>query len=134
MIARERARVPRAAFRVASLTSAPIPPCAAIVALNEVVSYVPEPRRRLTALGRFFARAYAALRPGGLLVFDFIASAEGRTYAGKSRSGADWAVAVRADVDRAGRVLTRHITTFRKIDGEYRTSRETHRVRLYDPD
>ena len=133
MIRLARAAVPDARFRVASLTAARLPRCAAVIALNEIVSYVPEPRRRLTALRTFSERAHAALRPGGLLVFDFIASAEGRTYAGKSRSGRDWAVAVRAEADRAGRVLTRHITTFRKIDGEYRKSRETHRIRIYDP-
>lgn len=134
MIRLARAKVPEARFRVASITAAKIPRAVAVVALNEVVSYVPEPKRRLTKLRTFFAHVHEALEPGGLLIFDFIASAERRTYAGKSRSGPDWAIAARADVDRAGRVLTRHITTFRKLRGEYRKSTETHRVRIYGRD
>ena len=130
MIRLARARVPHAAFRVGSVTTFRCPRCVAVVALNEVVNYVPG---RLRALRRFFARAHDALLPGGLVIFDFIASAERRTYAGKSRSGSDWAVAVRAEIDRSGRVLTRHITTFRKVSGEYRKSIETHRVHIYDP-
>src|SRR5207253_4438511 len=128
MIRLARAQVPDATFRLAAIPAAALPRCAAVIALNEVISYVPG---RMTALRSFFTRAHGALDRGGLLVFDFIASAEERTYAGKSRSGPDWAIAARAEVDRAGRVLTRRLTTFRKIDGEYRRSRETHRVRIY---
>jgi len=130
MIRLARTRVPHGTFRVGSISTFRFPRCAAVVALNEVANYVPG---RLRALRRFFARAHDALLPGGLIVFDFIASAEQRTYAGKSRSGTDWAVALRAEVDRSGRLLTRHITTFRRIDGEYRKSSETHRVHIYDP-
>ena len=130
MIRLARARAPRATFRVASVATVRFPRCVAVVALNEVVNYVPG---RLRALRTFFARAHDALLPGGLIVFDFLASAERRTYGGKSRSGRDWAVAVRAQIDRSGRVLTRHITTFRKVGAEYRKSHETHRVHLYDP-
>src|SRR5438874_5554696 len=130
MIRLARARVRRGTFRVGSIATLRLPRCVAVVALNEVVNYVPG---RLRALRRFFARAHDALLPGGLIVFDFIASAERRTYAGKSRSGTDWAVALRAEVDRSGRVLTRHITTFRKFGAEYRKSSETHRVHIYDP-
>jgi SAM-dependent methyltransferase len=133
MIRLARARVPEATFRRGSLETAQFPRSAAVIALNEVVSYVPDPRGQLAALRRFFARVHAALPPGGLFVFDFIASADRRTYAGKSRSGPDWAVAARATLGRSGRVLTREITTFRKIGGEYRKSRETHRVQIYDP-
>ena len=134
MIRLARASVPDATFRVASLTTARLPRCAAVIALNEIVSYVADPAGRLTGLSRFFAHVYDALPPGGLLMFDFMASAEGRTYAGKSRAGADWAVVVRSTRGPQPRMLTRHITTFRKAGGEYRKTRETHRITIYDPE
>jgi SAM-dependent methyltransferase len=129
MIRLARAQAPGARFRVASLATTRIPQCSAVVALNEVISYVP--RRRLVPLRGFFARVYEALRPGGVLIFDFMASARGRTYKGKSRAGGDWAVAARATFDRSAHVLTRDITTFRKIGREYRRARETHRITIY---
>ncbi len=131
MVRMARARVPRARFRRGSLTTVRLPRAGAVIALNEVVNYV----GGVAALGPFFTRAYRALRPGGLLIFDFIASAARRTYAGKSRSGRDWAIAVRAEASRSGRVLTRYITTFRKVaPREYRKTFETHRVSILDRD
>jgi len=128
MVRLARARAPRADCRVASLADAVIPPCAAIVSVGEVVTYVPGGMR---VLRRFFARAYASLAPGGVLVFDFIASARGRTYPTKTLSGRDWAIAVRATVDRSARVLTRRMDLARRVAGRWRRSRETHRVRVY---
>jgi SAM-dependent methyltransferase len=124
MIRLARAKVPAAAFRVAPLASARVPPCRAVIAIGEVIAYA-------SSVRAFFKRASEALAPGGLFIFDFVESAEHRTYAPKSIGGADWALVVRADVDRAGRMLTRRITTFRKIGGAYRRSREVHRVRIY---
>jgi SAM-dependent methyltransferase len=134
MIRLARRRAPRASFRVGSLTTARIPRCAAVLAINEVVNYVPRRRSGAAGLRSFFSRAFRALRPGGVLLFDFIASADTRTYSGKSRAGRDWAVVARASFDRAAGVLTREITTFRKTGGEYRKSHETHRVSIYDAD
>jgi len=129
MIRLARQHAPRARFRVASLTTAQVPRCDAVIAVGEVITYLPSRR----AVERFFARVARALRPGGLFLFDFIASAERRTYPPKSRGGDDWAIVARADVGRAGRVLTRRITTFRKIGSTYRKARETHRVRIHTP-
>ena len=117
----------RATFRVARLERAPIPPCRAVIAIGEVIAYA-------RSFRRFFRRASAALPTGGLFIFDFIESAERRTYPPKSRGGADWAIVAQADVNRAGTILTRHITTFRKIGREYRRSQEVHRVRIYSRD
>jgi SAM-dependent methyltransferase len=128
MIRIARANVPDARFKVGTLSSARIPRCRAIVAIGEVVSYIVDKRPSASA---FFARAARALEPGGLLLFDFIESADGRTYASKSRAGADWAVAMRAEADRRRRVLTRHIITFRKIGSEYRRAEEIHQVWIY---
>jgi SAM-dependent methyltransferase len=128
MIDLARRNVPEARFTIGTLSSARIPRCRAIVAIGEVVSYVLEGHNGLST---FFARAARALEPGGLLLFDFIESAEGRTYPSKSRSGADWALVFRATADRRGRFLTRRIITFRKIGSAYRRGEETHKVRIF---
>jgi len=132
MIRLARRKVPEATFRVASAADAKLTRCAAVLAIGEVINYVVEPGRGLTQLRAFFTRAHAALPPGGLLVFDFMESTRGRTYAGKSRAGADWAIGLRAEANRTGRIVTRDITTFRKIAGVVRKQRETHRIRIHD--
>ena len=124
MIRLARARVPEGRFRVASLLSARVPPCVAVTAIGEVVSYVS------ANLRPFFRRVHAALEPGGLFIFDFMESAERRTYRTKSFDGPDWALVSHADVDAAGRTLTRRMTMFRKVGKEYRRSQEAHRVRI----
>jgi len=128
------AKVPEARFRVASLIDARIPRCDAVVAVGEVIAYVTSSRAGSglpVALRRFFRRVHDALRPGGLFVFDFIESADRRTYPVKTYGARGWAIAVRADVDRAGRILTRRMITVRRLRRRYRSSREVHRVRIY---
>jgi SAM-dependent methyltransferase len=151
MIAIARRIAPGATFRIGSLASARLPPCRAIVAVGEVLSYMDglphaasapatpptsaaAARQHARFLRAFFHRAHRALKPGGLLVFDFIESSTGRTYRARSRAGADWLVTSRADVDAATQVLTRRIETCRAVGGRTRRSRETHRVRIYDRD
>jgi SAM-dependent methyltransferase len=118
------ARSAKATFRVAPIERARIPPCAAVIATGEVITYA-------RSFRPFFRRVSAALPTGGLFIFDFIESAERRTYPPKSRAGADWAIVLEADVNPAGTILTRRITVFRKIAREYRQSHETHRIRIY---
>ena len=132
MVRLARKTAPAARFELGSLARTPIPRCGAIVALGEVVNYVASTGMQThdRQLFRFFARAAGALEPGGLLLFDFMESARGRTFDAKSRSGRDWAVVTSARVE--GALLTRHITTVRHIDARLRVSQETHRVRLYD--
>ena len=138
MIRLARANAPGARFRVAALEHARIPRCAAVIAIGEVITYA-------RSLPPFFRRVSAAVRTGGLFIFDFIESADRRTYPRRSRGGADWAIVSQADVNRAGTILTRRITTFRKIGAQnldprtcnpeprtqYRRSHEVHRVRIY---
>jgi SAM-dependent methyltransferase len=132
MIRLARGAVPGATFKVGALATARIPPCAAILAIGEVVGYVTAGGSHQHQLLSFFRHARAALQPGGLLVFDFMESAEGRTFKARSRAGVDWAIVTRATA--RGRTLTRDIVIFRKIGGDYRQSREVHRVRLYSRD
>jgi SAM-dependent methyltransferase len=127
MIALARDRVPGARFRVASLADARVPVCDGVVAVGEVINYVP--RRTVR---RVFRRVRGSLGPGGVFIFDFMASAERRTFAAKSFAGEDWALVVRAELDRSHRVLTRRMTIFRKEHGEYRRSHETHHVYVHD--
>jgi cyclopropane fatty-acyl-phospholipid synthase-like methyltransferase len=127
MIRLSRRHAPGARFEVASLAGARISTCDAVIAIGEVISYVASWR----TVARFFRRVHDALPPRGLFIFDFIESGQRRTYPPKSRGGADWALVARADLSDGGRVLTRHLTMFRKIGGEYRRSREVHRVHIY---
>jgi len=130
MIRLARRNAPGARFGVASLVSARVQACDAIVAVGEVLTYVSGGRH---ALQRFFAKAHAALRPGGLLVFDFMDSARRRTYATRTASGDDWSIDVRATFDDQRRILTRYMTmTRRTARGRRRRSREIHRVHIYD--
>ena len=124
MIALARAKAPEATFRVGTLTRAPIPRCEAVVAIGEIVSYVS------ANLRPFFARVHRALAPGGLLVFDFLESAERRTFDKKSFEGRDWALIVRAEADAEQGTLTRRMTLLRRVGGKYRRTQETHVVRL----
>jgi SAM-dependent methyltransferase len=134
MIEIARKRAPRARFAVGTLAATPLPQCDAIVAIGEVVNYLPSGtvravRRHDRELFKFFARAAAALAPGGLLLFDFMTTSVGRTYPMKVRAGRDWAIA--ASARAAGQVLIREMTTFRRVGVGYRSAHEQHYVRLY---
>jgi len=128
MIRIARATAPGARFRVARLEQARLPRAGAVIAVGEIVTYVPG---GLAVLQRFFQRVRRALRPGGLLVFDFIESAERRTSRRKVFEGDDWKMVLSASTNRSGRVLTRRMTLRRLIDGRYRRSTESHRIRIY---
>jgi SAM-dependent methyltransferase len=95
LIALARRRAPRAGFRVGSFVSEPIPECDAVLAISEVFNYLFDEGNTRAALPSLFARIHAALRPGGLLVFDL--AAPGLVPGGRSRTwttGPDWAVLV----------------------------------------
>lgn len=124
MIALARKRAPAASFRVATLASARIPRCDAVVAIGEVITYV----RSWATVTRFLRRVHASLPVGGVLLLDFIESGERRTYPRRSVAGDDWAIVVRADLSDRDRVLTRRMTLFRTVGRRVRKSRETHRV------
>jgi SAM-dependent methyltransferase len=128
MIRIARRTAPGAHFRVARLEHATLPSTNVVVAIGEIVTYV---SGGLPALRRFFNRVRRALRPGGVFVFDFIESADQRTYRHKAREGNDWRIVLSATTDRTGRILTRRMTLRRVVDGRIRTSTETHRVRIY---
>ena len=139
MIRLARSRAPRATFKRGSWATTPIPMCDAIVAIGEILSYDtrrggrPDARRRQHEqdLSRLFERAFRSLRPGGLLIFDFMESTRRRTYRRFALSGKDWALVMRASANRSGTLLTRRLGLMRTIRGRKRRSQETHRVQIY---
>jgi SAM-dependent methyltransferase len=135
MVALARQRAPAARFVVGSLLAAEIPPCVAVTAVGEGVNYLFDAGNTPQALAALFARIHAALGPGGLLVFD--AAGPGRVpppgVARGHAEGPDWATLVTAEEDAERRLLTRHITYFRKSGELYRRGHEVHRLRLLEP-
>jgi SAM-dependent methyltransferase len=129
------AAVTRARFINASIYETEIPPCEAILAIGEPLTYHADATRLVED---FFRRASAALPIGGMLIFDVIETGEppldGRSWS----SGEDWAVLVQTTEDRAARTLLRSIETFRCIDNPidnlYRRGREIHRVHVFESD
>lgn len=133
MIRLARRHAPRAHFAVASLLSAMLPPCAAVTAIGETVNYA-FVRNGEPQLAQLFRRVHAALRPGGLFLFD--AAGPGQMRGSPPRSwieGKDWSLLLEKEEDPVRRLLTRHIIAFRKIGGTYRRTEEIHRLRLYPP-
>jgi cyclopropane fatty-acyl-phospholipid synthase-like methyltransferase len=127
MIRLARRQAPTAKFRVASWYDFAPPACDAIVAVGECLNYMSAGlRQHGRALAAFIRRADAALRPGGILLFDFLEPSPGRPRQRTHHAcGADWAVLV--EVSEKGQVIIRQITTIRFAAGRCRCSQETHR-------
>jgi len=133
MIALARKNAPRATFRHGSYLTVDLPSCAAVTSIGECLNYLFDDTT-VNSLSRLFARVHAALRPGGLFVFDVLEPGQlgGVAPVRRYRTGDDWAVLVEVEEDAARQVLTRRITSFRKVGRLYRRSEEVHRVRLYE--
>lgn len=135
MLALARTRVPRAEFRLGSFITTSLPKCVAIAAVGEVLCYAFDSANGDRERAVWFRRAYDALCPGGVLLFD-IASPERVPPSGSHRTfaaGADWAVLAEASVEDASGMLVRKITSFRRIETLYRRDEEVHRLSLIDP-
>lgn len=124
-------RVPEGSFRTGSFLDFDFPDCVAITALGECFNYTFDRRNSRSSLSRLFRRAFRALRQGGLLIFDVAEPGRAR---GSSRcfwEGPDWACLVEYVQDKPRHLLTRQITTFRKVGRLYRRAEETHVQQLY---
>ncbi|HUI53621.1 MAG TPA: class I SAM-dependent methyltransferase [Bryobacteraceae bacterium] len=132
LLAIARAAVPKAHLINASIYDLEVPPCEAIVALGEPLTYHSEAADADRLVQNVFERASLALPPGGMLIFDVIETGE-PSLAGRSwNAGEDWAVLVETSEDQASRSLVRSIEIFRRVDHLYRRGREIHRVHLFD--
>jgi SAM-dependent methyltransferase len=120
-------RVPKATANVGSVYTASLPQCDAITALGEVFSYG-STTGSARPLRPLFRKAFHALRPGGLLIFDMLVT--GRPMAYETwRAGATWAVLTRVSEQPTRHLLIRDIVTFRKASSGYRRSYERHVLR-----
>lgn len=132
MVALARARVPNGQFREGSLLTAELPPCAAVAAIGECFNYLFDGGNTKRGLLGVFRRIHGAIGRGGLFLFDV--AEPGRVPGpGPRRTHAEgdgWAVLVTAEEDRRHGLLTRHITSFRKVGELYRRDEEVHRLRL----
>ena len=132
MISLARKRVPEGSFRAGSFLDVDFPDCDAITALGEGFNYTFDKRNSRASLSVLFRRAFRALRPGGLLVFDVAEPGRNR---GSNRSfwqGPDWACLTEFVQDERRHLLTRLVTTFRKVGKHYRRAQETHVQQLYN--
>jgi SAM-dependent methyltransferase len=132
LLALARRRVPSAQFRRESLLTAELPPCVAVAAAGECLNYLFDSTHSVHGVRGVFGRAFTALAPGGLLVCDV--AEPGRVPGpGPHRSyteAEEWAVLVTAEEAAREQLLTRHITSFRKVGDLYRRDHEVHRQRL----
>lgn len=133
MIEIARRRAPAASFVQTSFLSVPLPACAAVTSIGECLNYAFDPASGPQALAGLFTRVHAALRPGGLFMFDV--ALPGQVAAGRTgrrhSQGSDWAVLLALEEDSGRRLLERRMTIFRRVGRGYRRSEETHRMHLY---
>jgi SAM-dependent methyltransferase len=133
MIELAKQRVPGGRFHQGSFLTAELSPCIAVTAIGEIVNFLFDRANTKSSLVKLFRRVYRALLPGGTFLFD--AAEPGRVPGGgplrSYREGDDWAVLFSAEEDRRHRLLTREITSFRKVGDLYRRDHEVHRLRLY---
>lgn len=128
--------VPEAEFRIDSFVTADIPPCIAVTAIGEVFNYAFDTANNAANRAAVFQRIFAALVPGGLLVFDMAGLARAPSHSPQRTftEGPDWAVLMEAEADTANKMLTRRITTFRKSGELYRRDSEVHQLQLIEPE
>ena len=130
-----RRRVPDGTFRVGSFATADIPPCVAVTAIGEVFNYTFDAENCAGVRARAWQRIASALLPGGLLVFDMAAPA--RVPPASQRNyfeGTDWAILVETEGNASRTLLTRRMTTFRKLWDLYRRDFEVHQLQLVEPE
>jgi SAM-dependent methyltransferase len=134
LVERARERVPGSRFAVCSFLDAELPPCVAVVAIGEVLTYTFDPRNGRPALAALFGRAHAALRPRGLLVFDVLGPSRRPLPSRTWREGDGWAVLAELSALAGGERLRRRIVTFlQEPDGAWRRGEEVHDVLLLEP-
>ena len=132
-LARERA--PDARFVRASFLDAKLPPCDAVSAMGEVLCYALDRRNTRRQLRTLLARVHAAVRPGGVFIFDVAEPGRVDDLPPKTYwEGEDWALLREAEEDSRRRTLMRRMTIFRRAGRSWRRSQEWHLLNLYPRD
>ncbi|MGH9688731.1 MAG: class I SAM-dependent methyltransferase [Candidatus Acidiferrales bacterium] len=131
MIRLARKRAPRSRFKVASLWNTSLPPCDAITSMGECLNYCFD-RENQQGLSDLFRRAYAALRPGGLLICDFAGRDRRPGKKGREHrsSGRRWSLVSRSTAHGQRRVR-RHIVAYLRVGNHWLRSEEVHDLRLH---
>ena len=120
MIALARKHAGNARFEAGAFDTAEIPPCAAIVAMGEVLNY-----------GTFEGvRNLVATASTKLLLFDIAERGAYPAYGESRVEGNDWSVIAIKESD--GTHLTRRVLTFRAHGETMRRTEEIHTLELYD--
>jgi len=133
MIKIAQRKVPDAEFRVGSLFKFDIPMCNAVTSIGECLNYLFDSDNNNETLAQLFHRIYNALACGGVFIFDILEPGQ-ITTGTKARwfsEGEGWVVTVEKEEDREQSILTRRITSFRRVGRYYRRAEEVHRQRLY---
>ena len=124
-------RAPKGFFQAGSFLDVDFPDCVAITALGECFNYIFDKRNNRATLRQLFRRAFRALRPGGLLVFDVAQPGRAKGSKRSFWEGPDWACLVEYVHDEPRQRLTRQNVAFRRVGQRYRRSVETHVQQLY---
>jgi SAM-dependent methyltransferase len=133
MLRLARRAAPGARLVRAPAERADLPPSDAVTAIGEILCYLPAPATSAAGLRRLFRKVAHALRPGGVFVFDALVADPADPMCYRNwRQGEDWAVLSDVDESAARERLTRRITTFRRVNGTWRRSQETHVLRVLD--
>ena len=131
MVELARKRAPNAEVGVGSFRTFEIPRCAAITALSDVLCYQFDTANDRVSLVHLFRRAFEALEPAGLFIFDIAEVGLDRNHSPRFCEGEDWVCFIRYKYDDERNQLIRHIVTFLKDGTLYRRHVETHRLQLY---
>jgi SAM-dependent methyltransferase len=133
MIKLARKKAPQARFVEQSFLKMRLPQCAAVTAIGECFNYLFDKNNDKKTLFRFFSRVHEALQSGGVFVFDVIKPGlvSGSRPSLRHATGKDWAILVQVEEDSRTHILTRRMTTFRRLGKLYRRDEEIHRCQLY---
>ncbi len=132
MLALAQRRVPRGQFRSESLLTATIPTCVAVAAVGECLNYLFDAGHSRSKLKALFRRIHEAHR-AGRAVLGRCGRARRVPGGGTVKNfweGEDWVVLATSREDRRRKLLTREITSFRRVGESYRRDHEIHHQRL----
>lgn len=126
MIRQAKRNSPNTTFLRASFAEAQIPNCDAVTSLGEPLNYLNSGR----LMRRTIKHVYAALRRGGLFIFDVRHPPASQVdVINHVKNDRDWFCYARIEED--ANHLVRHITTFRRSGDRFRRDQETHRLKLF---